>query len=175
MSFDHLLVILLFPVAIAFGVAFFLLLRRRASYREYDERQRLARGKAYQAAFWTLAAYSLFSALMNDVADIQWADVATGTFMGLFLAIAVFAIICIITDSFFSFKDRPSPYFTLLLIIIVANLLIFFLNLADGTPMVTDGLLNIHSLNVLAVAAFIPIYATLVAKHLYDKKHAETE
>ena len=51
MSLDHLLIILFFPVTIAFGIGIFLLLRRRARNREFDERQRLARGKAYQAAF----------------------------------------------------------------------------------------------------------------------------
>jgi membrane associated rhomboid family serine protease len=175
MSLDHLLIILFFPVTIAFGIGIFLLLRRRARNREFDERQRLARGKAYQAAFWTFVIYSLFSAFMNDVAEIQWADSTTGTFMGLYLAIAVFAIICIITDSFFSFRDRPGPYFTLFLIVIAANLMIFLLNLADGTPMATNGLFNTHSLNLFAVIALIPIYVTLLAKYLYDKKHAETE
>ena len=84
------------------------------------------------------------------------------------------AIICIITDSFFP-SGQARPYFTLFLIVIAANLMIFLLNLADGTPMATNGLFNTHSLNLFAVIALIPIYVTLLAKYLYDKKHAETE
>ena len=140
MSLDHLLIILFFPVTIAFGIGIFLLLRRRARNREIDERQRLARGKAYQAAFWTFVIYSLFSAFMNDVAEIQWADSTTGTFMGLYLAIAVFAIYASSRIPS-SLQGQAGPYFTLFLIVIAANLMIFLLNLADGTPMAANGLL----------------------------------
>lgn len=99
----------------------------------------------------------------------------TGTFIGIVLAITVFAVICIVTDSFFFFKDKPGPYFVMFLFVIAVNLLIALGNIAEGIPFLTDGLLNVHSLNLFVVAAFIPIYITLIVKYLHDKRHAETE
>lgn len=174
MGLDKWLIILVLAMMIMVIVVF-MLSRRRVTNKEFDERQRLARGKAYQAAFWTLAAYLFLSAILNDVAGIQWADMTTGAFLGFFLAMTVFAMICIIRDSFLSFKERPGSYFIMLLAVIAVNLLVTICNLIEGTPLLTDGLLNIHSLNLFLVIAFIPISTALVVKYLHDKKQAETE
>jgi len=62
----------------------------------------------------------------------------TGTFIGIVLAITVFAVICIVTDSFFFFKDKPGPYFVMFLFVIAVNLLIALGNIAEGIPFLTD-------------------------------------
>jgi len=175
MGANHQMLADVLRIILILALMVFILSRKSSGIKEYDERQYLARSKAYRAAFWMLAGYFFLYAFLNDVCEIRWADLTTATFIGFFLALSVFAIICIITDSFFSFRDKPGQRFIFLPVLFAANLLLFALNLADGTSILTDGLLNFHSLNLVAAIAIIPIYITLVFRYYHEKRQTEKE
>jgi hypothetical protein len=59
--------------------------RKKNTYTEYDERQILARGKAYKSAFFVLIGYIIACALVN-VLEINWAELSVQMFIGLFLS-----------------------------------------------------------------------------------------
>ena len=75
--------------------------RKKNTYTEYDERQVLARGKAYKSAFFVLIGYIIVCALVN-VLEINWAELSVQMFIGLFFSTAVFVGISIFNDAYFT-------------------------------------------------------------------------
>lgn len=151
------------------------ILRKKKGPCKYDERQLLARGKAYRAAFWTLVAYSLLNGLLFVGTGIRWADEMTVPFIGVCLAATVYAVICILKDAYFSIMDRPGFYYGLFGLIMAGNLATFTLAAAKKTSYSTDGMLNFRCMNLVVVAVFAVIMITMAAKQLHDKKNAESE
>ena len=141
---------------------------------KYDERQTLARGKAYKTGFWTFVGYLLLNGLLN-AADIIWADTSTAAFLGLFLGIAVYAIVCILNDAYLPLKEKPGFYFAIFGLVIVVNLAVTILNFSDGTEFITDKMLNYHSLNAGIVIMFIAVIITLAVRQIIAKKDADEE
>jgi hypothetical protein len=142
---------------------------------KYDERQAIARGKAYQAAFWTLVAFLCINGMFCSATGVLWADTMTGSFIGICLAILVYAVICIAKDAYFALREKPKFYFVLFGFLMIFNLAVVLLNYSEGTPFITDGMLNFHCMNLVIVVMFAVLLITLTAKHIAEKKRRETE
>ncbi|NCB51708.1 MAG: hypothetical protein EOM54_07505 [Clostridia bacterium] len=162
-------------VGLALIFAIGLIFKKKRGPCKYDERQMLARGKAYSAAFWTLVAYSILNGMYYGATGGMWADMMTTPFLGVFLAILVYAMICIINDAYMPLKEKPGFYFVLFGVILAADLLIAVWNYLDGTEFVTDGMLNYHCLNPAIVIIFAAIIVTLAVKVISAKKDVDEE
>ena len=68
-----------------------LLLRLRVLDRTFDERQELARGRAYRYGFWTLAA-ALAAYGLSELVPGRWCDALAGGMLCLAPALTVFAV-----------------------------------------------------------------------------------
>lgn len=66
---------------------------------QFDERQLAARAKAYSSAFFTLLGYLAVVALLDSVAEVRWCDLYTACFLGMMLALDVFAVAAIRSDA----------------------------------------------------------------------------
>lgn len=151
------------------------LIRKNKGSKKYDERQMLARWKAYRAAFWTLVAYLCVNGIFSGTMGVVWADAMTGSFLGMFLAIMVYAVICIANDAYLPLKEKPGFYFWLFGIVMVANLAVVVVNYFDGITFITDGMLNYHSMNIAVTLVFGVLIIALAAKQIVEKKRAEAE
>ena len=148
------LVGIVLSVALIFGLIY-LLNKRLGFRREYDERQRLAQGKAYKAAFFTLLCYLAGYGIFDLLTGIRWCDSYTGAFVGVILSVTVFAIICIREDAYVSYKENPKISLVILSVIGAINLVPGLVGLGKPNYFLTDGMLNSHVINLLIGAMMI--------------------
>ena len=75
----------------------------------FDERQIIAQGTAYKAAFWTMLIYYMLYASISGAAGIVWCDHFLGMFLGVIVGATVFALICVFGTLIFALiKAGPS-------------------------------------------------------------------
>ena len=142
--------------------------------KEYDERQQMARGKAYKAAFWFLAAYVFADALITESFG-PWAEDFVDAIIGLLAAITVFVVICIRQDAYFPLNAKYSYYLKLFTFILVLNLLVAALNLFVGDKPIENGMLNYHAVNLLLVLMYAVVIPFMVAQHRKESAEEDEE
>ena len=130
----------------------------------YDERQQLARGKAFQAGFITVLIYELLYAV-GDLLGLRWTVPFTGVMIGIFLGLAVFGVVAICKDAYLSLNDT-SGGMVLWAIIILANGACVANQIAHR-ELVQDGMLTADWLNALCCGLFVVI---LVAQLLHTAR-----
>ena len=69
--------------------------------------QLAARARAYSSAFFTLLGYLAVVAVLDSVAEVHWCDLYTACFLGMMLALDVFAVAAIRSDAYFGIHERP--------------------------------------------------------------------
>ena len=74
---------------------------------EYDERQRIARGRAYCAAFWTLFVCGAVSPLICSVLELSTQAFATGSLLSLTAGMLVFVCVAIWQHAFLGLSENP--------------------------------------------------------------------
>ena len=119
----------LFGVATGVAVAVFLWAlfvslrnKRSGDAPQFDERQLAARAKAYSSAFFTLLGYLAVVAVLDSVAEVHWCDLYTACFLGMMLALDVFAVTAIRSDAYFGIHERPVASIVLFAFVAVLNL-----------------------------------------------------
>lgn len=112
-------------------LAVWMLIRRNADG-EYDERQMLVRGRAYQYGFATLVFYNLIygAAYMYSVPD--WCDNMVGMLIGVLLSLAVFCGYCIWKDAYMNLNQSPGFVYFIFGALGVVNLLLGIISLKTG-------------------------------------------
>lgn len=140
--------------------ALFVSLRKKRSgdAPEFDERQLAARAKAYSSAFFTLLGYLAAVALLDSVAEVRWCDLYTACFLGMMLALDVFAVTASRMDAYFGIHERPVASIVLFGFVAVLNLGVAVARFAAGEPLQENGLLTrASSMNLILGVAFVPI------------------
>ena len=136
--------------------------RKKNTYTEYDERQILARGKAYKSAFFVLIGYIIACALVN-VLEINCVAVTNPS-------TAVFVGISILNDAYFtSNKGRRSLLGSLAFVAGAECLGIAFGN----KTFVTNGIANLDIIPIIVMIWTISIFVIVVIKKIIDKKAVE--
>lgn len=135
---------------------------------EFDERQLLVRGKAFQAAYLSLLAYLAVAGCL-DLAGFVWGDLFVCVFLGACLSGCVFAVCCIRRDAYLSFRERPRSYTVSLAVITVSNLWTGYMNFAEGS-MVANGRLTHRAMNLMAGITCAVILAVFLKKRADDTK-----
>lgn len=137
---------------------------------KYDERQQLARGKAFRAGFFTVLIYEVIYAL-GDLLGLRWTIPFTGVMIGLFLGTAVFGVVAVCQDAYLSLNEKPQGWLVLWGIIILSN----GVCVADQIvhrELVQNGLLTANWLNALCGGLFVVI---LVAQLLHSARARREE
>ena len=140
--------------------ALFVSLRKKRSgdAPEFDERQLAARAKAYSSAFFTLLGYLAVVALLDSVAEVRWCDLYTACFLGMMLALDVFAVTASRMDAYFGIHERPVASIVLFGFVAALNLGVAVARFAAGEPLLENGLLTrASSMNLIMGVAFVPI------------------
>ncbi len=140
---------------------------KKAGDYEYDERQMVGRGKAFQAGFYTTL-IACFAVSVIDYLE-PFSNGALPWHVGaLLLGIAVFAVTAIHFDAYLGFRSNPKRYYFMGAFFIVAMLCMGIPNVCSGnTDKIVFGIMN---LEVAAMWVVIPVALLL---HQQSRKEEE--
>lgn len=117
---------------------------------DYDERQILARGRAFMWGFFSLMICLMVYSL-TDMLIEPWCDTLTGCIICICVSLIVFAVICIRQDAFAGIGQKRKRNLTVLLVLTAANLLFGVSHIIDG-DLLRDGLLSFRSVSLIVGA-----------------------
>ncbi|MCX4371114.1 MAG: hypothetical protein OSJ58_04690 [Dysosmobacter sp.] len=150
-----------------------LLVKKKVLDMHFDERQELARGKAFQYGFFTL----LIAAYVYGLSDVllgRWCDVLTGVTLCIALAICVFAITCILKDAYLSLREKPRTIMTFFALLSIINL--GFGVMYHISPGLTEnGVLTFRAVNPIIGFATLIILVVYVVNYLLSPRDEEAE
>lgn len=161
---------------VVLGVMVFYILEmlsgRRKKEAQYDERQILARNKAYKVSFIFLVLYCTVCAVLAGV-PIKWASVPIMFFIGVFGSVTVFVTLCIINDayseSFPGCKYRQDRPYDGLFFTFGYGILSVFWFFRKGNHVLTNGVLNENFIFILFAVMFFVIFIAQVIKKLKER------
>lgn len=117
---------------------------------DYDERQILARGRAFMWGFFSLMICLMVYGL-TDMLIEPWCDTLTGCIICICVSLIVFAVICIRQDAFAGIGQNRKRNLTILLVITLANLLFGVSHIIDG-DLLRGGVLSFRSVSLIVGA-----------------------
>lgn len=141
----------------------------------YDERQLLARGKAYRAAFLTLVAFLLMASLLAEGFELPLFMSFCGMWIGVCLSVAVFAVICIWKDAYMSLYENVRGVILLLSAIGILNIGTGMRAIWEKQPLLENGTISLKYTNLVVGALLCVILAVFCARVLYNKKESEED
>lgn len=144
--------------------------RKKTGKCEYDERQERARGKAYKYGFFTLMVYLLIYGTLQDITEVYWGKGLVGVSFGICISVAVFAVISIWNDAYFSLRENPRRFTVLFVAVAV-------LNLSTGMRHIvhSEGLTDYNILNLFMGVTALVILAAMGAKALKNRREKEED
>lgn len=125
-----------------------ILFKKKVLDMHFDERQELARGKAFQYGFLTLVV-CLYAYGATELAIGHWCDVLAGVTICIALSMGVFAVTCICRNAYLSLREKPKQIITAFAILSAVNLGFGAMSLLDGT-LTEDGVLTFWAVNPIA-------------------------
>ena len=140
---------------------------------KFDERQELVRGRGYKYAFFTLMVYQLLYAVLKTAFGWTVLDEMTELFIGLYLAIGVYACYAIWHDAYFALNEKRVYYIWLFAVIAVINGGVGIAHILRG-EVVVDGVINyVNSMNLLGAVLFLVVLAALLVKEIASRREEE--
>ena len=121
------------------------LFRKKVLDCHFDERQELARGKAFQYGFFTLL-ISTYVYGTSDVVFGRWCDALAGVTICLAISLCVFAVTCILKDAYLSLREKPRVVMTMFALLTLINLGFGVMYGVSG-DLVEDGVLTFRAVN----------------------------
>jgi len=115
---------------LVYGARLLALRRRAAACCRYDERQQAARGRAFRAAFLTHLIYAALVTVLT-AGGASWLDVPEALFLGVVIAVGVFAQVCIWNDAYFELSEKPRATILPLVLLGVLQLLNVWRHVAE--------------------------------------------
>ena len=146
---------------------------RKGSCKQYDERQNLAKGKAFRAAFLStillLAIYACFIyGFTKDIVSPQLVMIII-TFIGL----AVYCVYCIFSDAYFYVGQNPKPWLWFIGLATVFNGVVAFKSM--DWSLNDNGFVGSGMVNLVVAVLLAAVFVSVVIKLLIDKKEAANE
>ncbi len=139
----------------------------------YDERQILARGKAYQTAFIVLVGYVLGASCLDEFFGCPQLMSFGGLWLGVCLSILVFVCICILKDAYLSLQENAKEFNIMGIVISALNLIPGFLSLSRKQPFLVNGSISYRYINLMVGGLFLLITLLFDLKLIYDKRAEE--
>lgn len=140
----------------------------------FDERQVIARGKAYKVGFYTLLIYVFAIALLDEMMNISIFMSLGGIWLGVCIAFFLFAIVCIRQDAYMSLYENPKGIILMFLIISIVNIIPGVLFIINGS-ILENGVLASRCMNLECGILLLLIMFAFAAKVAYNNKHMDEE
>ena len=129
---------------------------------EFDERQQLARGKAYKAGFYTLLVGLLAVYLIPIFTEWQPKDTALLPFAVICIGVTVFACVAVANDAYLGIRQNPRTMLLIMGIVVVCNLLAGFSVIRSAD--FTNGITVQNSMNFIIAAMGLIILTALTVR-----------
>lgn len=142
---------------------------------QYDERQLLARGKAYKAGFFILIIYVTIAGILADLCGIRLLLSFGGIWIGVCFAIFCFAAVCIWEDAYMSLQENVKGINMMFLAVGLLNLINGIMTIRDKTPFIENDSISYHYTNLIVAILFLSLTLLFNLKLLYDKSQEENE
>lgn len=155
------------------AIVIVIMLLQKKSGKTFDERQRISRGRAYKAGFYTLMVY-MFIYGITDYVGMLWCDTLTGLGIGVIAGTAAFSLTAIQNDSFLGVKENIRSWLACNIVIALINLGIGIFN-AIGNRVIRDGVLSFYSINFFVAGLFLLIFPALLIRAKYNESNSEDE
>ena len=149
------------------------LFRKKVLDCHFDERQELARGKAFQYGFFTLL-ISTYVYGTSDVVFGRWCDALAGVTICLAISLCVFAVTCILKDAYLSLREKPRVVMTMFALLTLINLGFGVMYGVSG-DLVEDGVLTFRAVNPIIGFATLVILIVYIINHLLRSREEEAE
>ena len=142
---------------------------------QYDERQKLVRGKGYQISFMTVLLLNIFYAcffygLTKDIISPQLV-VMTIAFIG----IMIYCVYCIFHDAYLQVGQNYGygKWAALTTLVILVNGIAAFSNRGQG--FIINGFATGFSMNLMIALTFLVVLLSIIIKAAMDRKGAANE
>ena len=156
-------------VAIVCGIAARIARKKGVGSGRYDERQQVARGKAFTWAYATLLIYLALWMIPRSL-DIPFFMESMSVWLGALLSIAVFVGYAIFHDAYFKASESPRAWIGIICVVGLANLVIGVIHLFQGETL-ADRLYD--NMNLFVGALFAVVLGCIVAKRAMDRRVGE--
>ena len=141
---------------------------------EYDERQKIERGKGYTIAFYTLAVYEgLMSLLAIGGYKLPLHEFAIH-FTGIVIALTIHCVYCIWKEVYWGLNNDRKRYAMVFAICIVLNAIPIIGGMAAGN-LLEDGKIGLPMLNIMVLIMMAVITVTMIIKSVVDKNKETDE
>lgn len=139
---------------------------------KYDERQELARGKAFKVGFFTLLFYNVIYGMATVVTEMEIFDTMAAMITGVFLSLGVFACNCIWNDAYMSLNEKPGSVCAVLGCMGGINFLCGIASVISG-DMIENGQITFHFVNLMCGVVMLFLLVVFVIKQKKNKIEAE--
>ncbi|WP_455057028.1 hypothetical protein [Jutongia sp.] len=136
----------------------------------YDERQVLARGSAYQKAFFVLLVYLMIASGLDECFKTPVLMSMGGLWIGICISLLVFAGICIFKDAYLSLQENLLSVNVLGIIGGGVNVWIGLIRVIGKHPFLVNGRVSYQYINVFVGILCLLLLLMVDMKHLYDKQ-----
>ena len=148
--------------------------RSRKAKIKFDERQQIARGRAFEAGFYTLMLTLLGYILCNNVMDISVLGVEIGIALCIIVSVGVFAVVGVFKDAFLEYNSSVKSRSILFAILGGLNLVLGLLALHDG-QLLEDGRLDVSVINLAIGCLMLVVVTCIVVRNALQKKQTAIE
>ena len=162
-----------FAIGLIIVLAIALIIRKTAKKKgwsdDFDERQQIARGKAFQTGFFAmLGSLGISICITVAMGNVKYTPlyVCSVLLIVLFIGILSCTIQLIWTDAYISFRNSPTPNTILFFLIGLTQIGLGFINKNDNIT---------YMPNLVIGGALLGIAINMVMKMLYDKKHLKDD
>lgn len=141
---------------------------------DYDERQNIARGKAFKTGFKAFALCEII-AMCNEIGiGLHVMDSGVLHFVILLIGLSAFCIKVIWSDAYFLDSEKKKVWGFVMFFAVVLNLVIFFF-LSDDSLYSENGLLSTGFINLFCAIFCFIIFVNGIIKLCIDKKNEKEE
>ena len=140
---------------------------------DFDERQKLLRGQAFQKAFFAMMGFSVvYWMLAKLILQHPIMEDGLSSMICVLLGVGVFGIDCILHDAYFTVRNKPKTYIILFTAVTICQIPAAVINVSQGT-VVENGVLTFSVLPIACAVLFLCILCAILIKQMADRKEEE--
>lgn len=144
-----------------------LMTKKKGQICEFDERQIVARGKAFQYGFFTYLVYFASFAVLQSVTKEQYIDNFAGIFIGICIGTVVFAANAIWNDAYLSLQENAKTHIISFTLVGAINLILCFKHVVHQES------IEVYITNLACGIMLLLITLIIVIKNYKNKKQEE--
>lgn len=141
----------------------------------FDERQLLARGQAYKYAFFTLMAYVAIAGLLNEASNVSFLMSFGGMWIGVCIAIGVFAITCILKDAYMNLYENAKGVIMMFSVIGLVDVALGLRVFLHKGSLLENGVVSLDSTNLVVGILVLVIVVVFIGRVIYNNKQLEED